>query len=129
MTEIHIAIIPDGNRRWAKRNKLKSIFGHQKGADTFETAIRFCIKNNIKYLSMYAFSLENFNRSEAEKKYLFDLFLQQGESNLDEVATGTRLIQKGTEQDEQEHKTGGHAECDAENAFRCKPHMAHRLPK
>ena len=88
----HLAIIPDGNRRWAKKNKLKSIFGHQKGADVFETAIKFCIKKGIKYLSMYAFSLENFNRSAAEKKYLFELFLRMGESNLEKfVQQGVRV--------------------------------------
>jgi len=70
----HLAIIMDGIRRWAKKNKLASIMGHEKGFGTIETAIDFCIKSNIKYLSIYAFSLENFNRSEEEKKYLQNLF-------------------------------------------------------
>ncbi|MCK4650852.1 di-trans,poly-cis-decaprenylcistransferase [Candidatus Babeliales bacterium] len=72
----HLAIIPDGNRRWAKKNKLKSILGHKKGLDAFDIAVKFCLKNNIKYLSIYIFSLENFNRSEEEKKYLFDLLIE-----------------------------------------------------
>lgn len=69
----HLAIIPDGNRRWAAKNKLKSIFGHKKGLDAVKVAIKVCIKNKIKYLSIYTFSLENFNRSEEEKSYLFNL--------------------------------------------------------
>ncbi len=67
----HLAIIPDGNRRWATNNKLKAHFGYNKGMEVFQTAIKVCIDNNIKYLTFYTFSLENFNRSEAEKGYLF----------------------------------------------------------
>lgn len=73
----HLAIIPDGNRRWAAKNKLKSIFGHKKGLDAVKVAIRVCIKNKIKYLSIYTFSLENFNRSEEEKSYLFNLLVNE----------------------------------------------------
>ena len=78
----HLAIIPDGNRRWAKKNKLRSLLGHQKGMDAFEVATKFCIKNKIKYLSIYSFSLENFNRSEEEKSYLFDLLIKQTQTKL-----------------------------------------------
>lgn len=67
----HLAIIPDGNRRWAARNKLGSFFGHQKGAEAFHSAIAVCLKNNIKYLSFYTFSLENFRRSDEEKHHLW----------------------------------------------------------
>lgn len=69
----HLAIIPDGNRRWAKQNKLQTILGHQKGGDAVKAAIQACLENNVKYLSIYAFSLENFNRSETEKNYLFNM--------------------------------------------------------
>ena len=44
----HLAIIPDGNRRWAAKNKLQAIFGHQTGMEAVRTAIKVCIKNNIK---------------------------------------------------------------------------------
>lgn len=67
----HLAIIPDGNRRWAKQNKLKTILGHQKGGEAIKSAIDVCLKNKIKYLSIYTFSLENFNRSKDEQEYLF----------------------------------------------------------
>ncbi len=72
----HLAIIPDGNRRWATQNKLVSFLGHQRGLDVVKTAIAFCVKNSIKYLSLYTFSLENFRRSETEKNYLFNNLLR-----------------------------------------------------
>src|SRR3990170_7922534 len=74
----HLAIIPDGNRRWAIQNKLASFLGHQRGVDVVRTAITFCIKNSIKYLSFYTFSLENFRRNDTEKNYLFNTLLREG---------------------------------------------------
>lgn len=67
----HLAIIPDGNRRWAASHKLESFFGHKKGTEAVRSAIAVCIKNGIKYLTFYTFSLENFRRSEEEKSYLW----------------------------------------------------------
>ncbi|MBX9830885.1 di-trans,poly-cis-decaprenylcistransferase [Candidatus Babeliales bacterium] len=72
----HLAIIPDGNRRWAAKNKLESVFGHRKGMETLRFAIKVCLKNSIKYLSLYTFSLENFSRSQAEQSYFFKLFFE-----------------------------------------------------
>lgn len=80
----HLAIIPDGNRRWAKQNKLKSIMGHKKGLDAVKAAIEFCIKNGVKYLSIYTFSLENFRRSEEEKSYLFKLLVDNFGSQVND---------------------------------------------
>jgi len=88
----HLAIIPDGNRRWASKNKLQAIFGHKKGMEAVRTAIDVCVKNNIKYLSFYTFSLENFRRSEEEKSYLFDLIADGFKSRLSElIAAGVRI--------------------------------------
>ena len=69
----HLALIMDGNRRWAKKRSLFPWQGHKKGADAVETAIAFCMKKGISYLSLYTFSLENVHRSDTEKKYLFKL--------------------------------------------------------
>ena len=69
----HLAIIPDGNRRWAAQNKLKSFLGHKKGLSAIKSAVSVCLQKKIKYLSIYTFSLENFLRSTDEKKYLFSL--------------------------------------------------------
>lgn len=68
----HLALIMDGNRRWAQEQGLEPWVGHKKGTDTVKLSVEFCIEQNIPYLSLYAFSLENFKRSEQELKYLFD---------------------------------------------------------
>ncbi|MFA5074668.1 MAG: polyprenyl diphosphate synthase [Candidatus Babeliales bacterium] len=82
----HLAIIPDGNRRWAKKNKLQTFLGHKKGLSALKIAVEFCLKNNIKYLSFYAFSIENFNRSQTEKNYLFNyLLIEEFSSQLPEL--------------------------------------------
>jgi undecaprenyl diphosphate synthase len=80
-----MAIIPDGNRRWAVANKLQTFLGHRKGKDSVKAAITVCIKNNIKHLSIYTFSLENFNRGEEEKRYLFSMLSQELDQMLPEI--------------------------------------------
>ena len=62
----HIAIIMDGNRRWAKERKLTTRDGHKAGADNVETISKFCNKIGIKYLTVFAFSTENWKRSKQE---------------------------------------------------------------
>ena len=58
----HIAIIMDGNRRWARERNLPSAVGHKKGVDALKTTLRACKDFGIKYLTVYAFSTENWNR-------------------------------------------------------------------
>ena len=62
----HIAIIMDGNRRWAKQRKLDPRLGHKKGAEVLEKMVKYCNKIEIKYLTVYAFSTENWKRSKEE---------------------------------------------------------------
>ena len=62
----HIAIIMDGNRRWARNHNLDVKLGHKKGAETLENIVRYCNKIGIKYLTVYAFSTENWKRSKEE---------------------------------------------------------------
>ena len=62
----HIAIIMDGNRRWAKQRNLDPRLGHKKGAETLENIVKYCNKIGIKYLTVYAFSTENWKRSKEE---------------------------------------------------------------
>ena len=69
----HIAIIMDGNRRWAKQKGLPSAFGHKKGVDALKTVMRACDDFGIKYLTVYAFSTENWNRKPEEVDFLMDL--------------------------------------------------------
>ncbi|MEK9658003.1 MAG: polyprenyl diphosphate synthase [bacterium] len=69
----HMAIIMDGNGRWAKqKNKLRS-HGHQEGSKALERCIEYCIEFNIKYLSAYTFSTENWNRPKKEIDFLMTL--------------------------------------------------------
>lgn len=70
----HVGIIMDGNGRWAKKRGLKRSFGHKAGADNLEKLLKHIYNMGIKYVSVYAFSTENFSRSEEEVNYLMDLF-------------------------------------------------------
>lgn len=62
----HIAIIMDGNRRWAKEKGIETKEGHKAGADNLENIAKFCNKIGVKYLTVYAFSTENWKRSKDE---------------------------------------------------------------
>jgi len=62
----HIAIILDGNRRWATENELNPWLGHMQGAETVEHLLDWCLKFNVKFITLYAFSTENFNRTSQE---------------------------------------------------------------
>ncbi len=72
----HIAIIMDGNRRWAKNRGLPLPFGHQKGYETFQKIADACLVRGIKYLTVYAFSTENWKRPKREIKILLRLLEQ-----------------------------------------------------
>ncbi len=80
----HLAVIMDGNRRWAKENELKSKEGHKKGKEAVRLAIEFCIKNGIKHLSLYTFSLENFRRTKEEQDNIFEILVSGINNELDE---------------------------------------------
>jgi undecaprenyl diphosphate synthase len=69
----HIAIIMDGNRRWAKNKGLAPLMGHKKGYERFKEIADYCIEIGIRHLTVYAFSTENWKRSEDEVKGLMDL--------------------------------------------------------
>ncbi len=69
----HVAIIMDGNGRWGLKKKKNRNFGHKKGLLTVEKIIKQTIKNKIKYLTLFAFSTENWKRPKNEIKYLFKL--------------------------------------------------------
>ncbi len=69
----HIAIIMDGNRRWAKEKGLPSAMGHKKGVESLKKVVKAADKFGIKYLTMYAFSTENWNRKKEEVDFLMNL--------------------------------------------------------
>ena len=69
----HVAIIMDGNGRWGIKHKNSRNLGHREGLNTVETVIEVSIKNQIKYLTLYAFSTENWKRPKKEIDFLFNL--------------------------------------------------------
>ncbi len=80
----HIAIIMDGNRRWAKSKFLPSAAGHKKGVDSLRTVIKACKEFNIDYLTVYAFSTENWNRAKEEVDFLMTLLAKTIEQEVPE---------------------------------------------
>ena len=70
----HIAIIMDGNRRWARQKGIPIPLGHKKGAEALENISKYANKIGIKYITVYAFSTENWKRSEEEVSALMKLF-------------------------------------------------------
>ncbi len=69
----HIAIIMDGNRRWAKAKGMPASYGHKEGAKALENVVRYCNKIGLEYITVYAFSTENWKRAEDEVNSLMML--------------------------------------------------------
>ena len=88
----HIAIIMDGNRRWAKERNLPSAVGHKKGVDALKATMRACDDFGIKYLTVYAFSTENWNRKPEEVNFLMDLLGQTLKNELKEMHENNVVI-------------------------------------
>ena len=70
----HVAVIMDGNGRWAKRRHLPRIAGHQRGVEAVRTAVKCCVDRGIAYLTLFAFSSENWRRPAEEVALLMELF-------------------------------------------------------
>lgn len=81
----HIAIIMDGNRRWAKEKFLPSAVGHQKGVESLKATMRRFDDYGIKYMTVYAFSTENWNRKAEEVEFLMGLLAKTLSGELDEM--------------------------------------------
>ena len=81
----HIAIIMDGNGRWAKKRALPRVAGHKKGAETVKVITQAAADLGIKYLTLYAFSTENWKRPQEEVDALMDLLRQYLKSDLKEL--------------------------------------------
>jgi undecaprenyl diphosphate synthase len=82
----HVAIIMDGNRRWADKKHLPRLAGHKSGVQTLKNLVKYVGENGLPYLTVYAFSSENWNRSQEEVDYLLDLFARVVTDELDELA-------------------------------------------
>jgi undecaprenyl diphosphate synthase len=81
----HVAVIMDGNGRWARRRGMPRVAGHRKGADAVRTLIRACAKRNIAYLTLFAFSSENWKRPEPEVQRLMELFVSALDKDVKEL--------------------------------------------
>jgi len=93
----HVAIIMDGNGRWGIKHKKSRNLGHKEGLKTVEKIIKASIKNNLKYLTLYAFSTENWKRPKNEIKFLFNLlenFLLNKISDLNKQDIKLKIIGK-----------------------------------
>ena len=73
ITPEHVAIIMDGNNRWTKKHKLKGFAGHEKGIDSIQNAVDTAKLFNIKFLTLFSFSSENWSRPQKEVKFLMNL--------------------------------------------------------
>ena len=91
----HVAIIMDGNGRWGLKKKKSRNSGHKAGLNTVENIIKHTIKNNIKFLTLYAFSTENWKRPQKEINFLFNLlqnFLKKKTNKLNKNGIKLKII-------------------------------------
>lgn len=96
----HLAVIMDGNGRWAEKRRLPRLMGHRAGADTLDRTMHWCKEAGIRYLTVYAFSTENWKRSKEEVSGLMKLlshFIKSKEKEL--VKNGVRFKVIGRRED------------------------------
>jgi len=88
----HVAIIMDGNGRWAKRQRLPRIAGHRRGVESVRNAVAACVERGIEYLTLFAFSSENWRRPAEEVALLMQLFQAALSSEVEKLhRNGVRL--------------------------------------
>ncbi|HEU4442329.1 MAG TPA: polyprenyl diphosphate synthase, partial [Burkholderiales bacterium] len=88
----HVAIIMDGNGRWAQRRRLPRIAGHRRGAEAVRATVRACAERGIAYLTLFAFSSENWRRPAEEVALLMKLFKTALQNEVDKLhANGVRV--------------------------------------
>lgn len=88
----HVAIIMDGNGRWAKKRFLPRVAGHQRGLETVRAMVKACIARDVSYLTLFAFSSENWRRPVEEVSFLMNLFVTALQGEIGRLhANGVRL--------------------------------------
>ena len=88
----HVAVIMDGNGRWAKKRFLPRVAGHIKGVELVREMVRACLERNISYLTLFAFSSENWRRPQEEVTLLMQLFVKALEQEVEKLdRNGVRL--------------------------------------
>jgi len=89
---VHVAIIMDGNGRWAKQRGKPRLFGHRAGAQNLRNIIKACVEFGVRYLTVYAFSTENWSRPQEEVRGLMNILSEAIEKELPELnRQGVRL--------------------------------------
>lgn len=88
----HVAVIMDGNGRWAKLHNKSRNYGHRRGSENVIKIAEACCELNIKYLTLYAFSTENWKRPEEEKKALFKLLKEFYKKEIKRLISNNILI-------------------------------------
>jgi undecaprenyl diphosphate synthase len=81
----HVAIIMDGNGRWAKKRFLPRVAGHRRGVETVREVVKACMERGIEYLTLFAFSSENWRRPPEEVSFLMQLFLRSLEQEVEKL--------------------------------------------
>ena len=88
----HVAIIMDGNGRWAKKRFLPRFAGHRRGVETVRETVKYCLEHQIEFLTLFAFSSENWRRPEEEVTLLMQLFVQALQHEVSKLdRNGVRL--------------------------------------
>jgi len=88
----HVAVIMDGNGRWAKKRFLPRVAGHVKGVDLLREMVRACLERGVQYLTLFAFSSENWRRPQDEVTLLMQLFVKALEQEVEKLdRNGVRL--------------------------------------
>ncbi len=109
----HIAIIMDGNGRWAKQRYMPRVMGHQRGVESLREAVRVCRDLGVGYLTVFAFSSENWRRPAEEVSFLMSLFLMMLEREVDNLHKNNirlKIIGERSRFDEKLRKTMQDAE-------------------
>jgi len=92
----HVAIIMDGNGRWARRRGKPRLLGHRAGTENIRRIVHACVENNVKYLTVYAFSTENWNRPSGEVQGLMRILAEVIEKETPELdREGVRICHLG----------------------------------
>jgi len=115
---VHIAIIMDGNGRWAKRRSLPRTAGHAAGSKNFKDIARYCNKIGLKYLTVYAFSTENWKRPKEEIDNIMKIFKDYLEDtkNFKDENIKLQFIGERSVLDEDIQRLMAEAESDSANA-------------
>ncbi len=93
---VHVSMIMDGNGRWAKERGKERVYGHFEGVESVRACVEAAVETGVRYLSLYAFSEENWNRPEAEVQTLMGLMVKAMASEMDKLhENGVRFMVVG----------------------------------